>query len=180
MAIDAGLGLAARVLLASIFTRALYAKYRHREEFFGVVANYRLLPVSLAREAAWLVLVLEGLVVLSLVSGYAMAWGATLAGVLLCLFAFAIGINLVRGRTEIDCGCFHGELRQPIGPELLVRNALLAATACLPLLTDTTSAGTLQLVNGFGAGMSVFFLYLVGERFGAARRQAALLRARGS
>jgi hypothetical protein len=180
VSLDASLVLAARVLLVLIFARSLYSKSRRYDEFVGVVANYGLVPTVLVPAVAWFVLVSEGLVLLSLTIGRAITWGASLAALLLCSFGVAITINLARGRTEIDCGCFSGDLRHPIGLELLIRNGLLAGAACLMPLSDATGISGLQLINGFGAGVSLFLLYLVGERFGVARRQAALIRARWS
>jgi hypothetical protein len=51
---------------------------------------------------------------------------------LLAIYAAAIGINLGRGRRDIDCGCaFSGHGRSPIGWWMLARNAVLAAVALI-------------------------------------------------
>jgi hypothetical protein len=47
------------------------------------------------------------------------------ASALLALFAVAMGINLLRGRTHIDCGCFDSTLKQPLRWSLVLRNAVL-------------------------------------------------------
>jgi hypothetical protein len=54
--------------------------------------------------------------------------------VLLVLFAGAIAVNVMRGRTDIDCGCFRSALRQNLSWWLVLRNAVLLvlALACLP------------------------------------------------
>ena len=69
---DPSILLAARVLGTLVFGMAVIGKLRHREEFVGVVANYRLLPDVLAAPVAWLVVILETLVVLALVTGIAL------------------------------------------------------------------------------------------------------------
>lgn len=54
---------------------------------------------------------------------------------LLGLFSGAIAINLIRGRTDIDCGCFGPVLRQKLSGWLLLRNLaliVLAAAVALP------------------------------------------------
>jgi uncharacterized membrane protein YphA (DoxX/SURF4 family) len=178
--IDAGLLRAARLLIALTFARGVYTKLRHYEEFIGVVAAYRLVPELLVRGTARAVLLLEGAAACCLMTGYALTWGAWLAVMLLCLFAVAIAINLARGRTEIDCGCFRNNLRQRIGPDLLVRNGVLAAIACLPAIADPTRESAVQLVNGVGGGLSLFVLCLIGEQYTLARRHSALLRTRWS
>jgi ABC-type branched-subunit amino acid transport system permease subunit len=46
---------------------------------------------------------------------------------LVALYAFAIGINLWRGRQDIDCGC--GGESHPLSWGLALRNLILAAAA---------------------------------------------------
>jgi hypothetical protein len=53
---------------------------------------------------------------------------------LLMLYTFAIAANLVRGRHEIDCGCFASSARVPLSGWLLFRNGVLIVAACLLLL----------------------------------------------
>jgi hypothetical protein len=62
---------------------------------------------------------------------------ACLAGaLLLTLYSVAIGINLVRGRGTIDCGCGGPGGARPLRADLLLRNAgvavLLGAAAITP------------------------------------------------
>jgi len=54
-----------------------------------------------------------------------------LAALLLLLFAAAMAANLLRGRSDIDCGCAIGRLRERIGWPLVTRNLLLAVVALL-------------------------------------------------
>src|SRR5690348_9548505 len=161
MTLDPAIALAGRVLGALVFATAVAGKVRHRHELAGVVANYRLLPERLAAGAGWLIVGLEALAVLSFVSGVQLAAGAALAIALLCAFALAIGINLARGRREIDCGCFQSGLRQRLSPALLARNAILAILL-IPLLAGGSSdATTLQWLDGLGAGLAAYALYQV-------------------
>lgn len=51
------------------------------------------------------------------------------AVVLLTVYAAAIGINLLRGRRDIDCGCTGPATRQLLSGWLLVRNATLITLA---------------------------------------------------
>ena len=175
--VDPSIALAGRLLGALIFAAAVAGKIRHRRELAGVVANYRLLPEPLAASAAWMIVALESLVVLSLVSGVRLAAGATLAIVLLTGFALAMGINLARGRHEIDCGCFQSGLRQRLSVALVARNLLLAALLT-PLLAAPAARGTaLQWVDGLGAGLAAYALYQVlGELLSLRHLSAALRR----
>jgi hypothetical protein len=58
-------------------------------------------------------------------------WAALGAVALLVLYSVAIAINLVRGRREIDCGCFGPAARVPLSGGLVARNALLIGAAAL-------------------------------------------------
>jgi hypothetical protein len=117
------LSAAVRALVALIFASAALAKMRHWSTFEGVIANYRLLPEIMSRPFAWALPPLElAVAVLALFGRFA---GEMAAAVLLLLFAFAMGINLLRGRSHIDCGCFSSALRQPLRWTLVARNAAL-------------------------------------------------------
>jgi len=56
--------------------------------------------------------------------------------ILLLLFTGAIGINLMRGRVNIDCGCFGPLLRQELSGWLLLRNLFLMILAAVILLPE--------------------------------------------
>ena len=178
--IDAGLVLASRIFTLTIFARALISKARHRQEFIGVVAAYRLLPQPFVRMTAWMVLILEGIVVLGLLTGHALFWISCLATALLCLFALAMAVNVARGRTEIDCGCFRDTLRQRISYGSVLRNLLLAVVAIVPALVTPTSVSSVQLVNGTCGGITFFLVFLLCEQLAVVRRQGTLLRNRWS
>jgi uncharacterized membrane protein YphA (DoxX/SURF4 family) len=178
MTVDPSICLAARVVGALVFASAAIGKVRHRHELPGVVANYRLLPERLAAPAAWAAVLLESLAALSLASGVQLRAGAALAIALLCAFALAIGINLARGRREIDCGCFQSGLRQNLSVGLIVRNMLLCAVL-LPLpLDDSRAFAPLQWIDGLGAGLAAYGLYLILAELLSLRRASEALRKR--
>jgi uncharacterized membrane protein len=58
---------------------------------------------------------------------------AVAAASILLIYANAIGLNLWRGRRDIDCGCLTPSSRTPLSPWLVVRNLGLGAAACLTL-----------------------------------------------
>lgn len=162
MLIDPSILLASRVLGAFVFASAVIGKLRHRDEFIGVVANYRIVPPMLVAPAAWLVIALEIIAALSLISGIALRGGATISLLLLCAFTTAVAINLGRGRTDIDCGCFQSALRQHLSGALVLRNVLLVV-ALLPLAIAHAPlpASLLEAVDGLAAGAVLSVLYQV-------------------
>lgn len=178
MTVDPAMTLAARLLGGLIFAAAIAGKVKHRHELAGVVANYRLLPEPLAATAAWMIVGMECLAALSLLSGWRLTAGAALAIVLLAGFALAMGINLARGRREIDCGCFQLGLRQRLSGGLVVRNLVLAILLTPLLMAGVATATALQWIDGLGAGLAAYALYQVLGEILSLRHLSADLRRR--
>lgn len=135
MTIDPVADLALRWALAAIFALAALHKLRDRPTFEGQLAAYALLPEGLVHPASRAIPLIEGAAALFLAARSEHA--AMLAAFLLAAYAGAIGINLARGRTEIDCGCGGPEGRQTLHPGLVLRNIALTLCALatgLPLL----------------------------------------------
>lgn len=113
--------------LALILLGAAWHKLSEPNMFLSALAAYRLLPQGLLDVAA------RGIPLLEIALGAGLLVPATrslaLVGVALLMlgYALAIGINLARGRSYIDCGC--GGAAHPLSWGLLVRNGILAAAA---------------------------------------------------
>jgi uncharacterized membrane protein YphA (DoxX/SURF4 family) len=82
------------------------------------------LPKHFAHLYALLVPWGELVVGLMLVLGLSTRIAAILGSLLLSSFITAVSINLARGRTKLDCGCF-GHNRQKISGTILIRNGML-------------------------------------------------------
>ena len=119
------ISIAIRALVGLIFLTAAWGKLRHRLEFEGVVANYRLLPDWAVAPFALVLPPVEAVVGALLPTGLLPPWTEGAAAALLALFAVAMAINIKRGRTHIDCGCFQSALKQTLGWTLVARNAVL-------------------------------------------------------
>jgi len=118
-----------RAALALLFVVAAGHKLRDPRRFRATLAAYRLLPGALAPFAATLVVGLEVAIAAALLVPGARAAGLLAAAALLVVYGAAIGINLARGRRDIDCGCAGPAVRRPINGALVARNATLAAVA---------------------------------------------------
>jgi hypothetical protein len=135
---------AVRIAAALILFTAAFSKMRNWRTFEGVVANYRLLPNPMSRAVAWLLPPAEFLLAVALSFG---APGSEVAAsALLSVFGAAMAINLLRGRTHIDCGCFDSTLRQPLRWSLVLRNAVLALLL-LAAARSRETAGVLDLAT---------------------------------
>jgi uncharacterized membrane protein len=148
------------VVLALVFLQGAAEKLLAPDEFQGVVANYRLLPGALTAPFARLLPLLELATGIGIIVGASRIAAAWLAVGLLTLFCVAIAINLARGRTEIDCGCFKSALRQTISPWLIARNLLLAAAALALLLPIAPrTVGTLDYLSILAGSLMLFLTY---------------------
>lgn len=116
---------AGQLLLGAIFLYAGVQKLRHSGEWRGVVASYRILPEPLVAAFSWLMPWAEVVIAAALCSGHAVSTAAVCAGGMLLMVSAAVAINLARGRSYIDCGCFQSSLRQTLNARLLVRNGAL-------------------------------------------------------
>jgi hypothetical protein len=138
-------------------------KLLDRERLTRVMAAYRLVPAALLLPACWVLIGTEiGLgAALSLRIGIV---GASLgSALLLAAYALAMGINIRRGRTRIDCGC---SLRSGSGlhPALVVRNLLLVCTALIALLpTGLRSLGAFDVFQAGGATAALGIFYMTAE-----------------
>ena len=135
--------LAIAVLLASAATHKLRAPARFAKQ----LADYQLLPEALVRPSARVIPVVELAIAFSLLVPVSRSWAALTAASLIALYAAAIGINLWRGRRDIDCGCAGPDQVQPLRPVLLLRNSVLLGLALLasvaPIVRD------LNVFDGF-------------------------------
>ncbi len=118
-----------RWLLAAVFLASAWGKLRRPLRFTSVVAAFRLLPGAFVRPFALALPWLEAGLGLALLAGWQMRIAAALSAALLLAFILAMGINLARGRTNLDCGCFGARSRHTIGARLIDRNLLLMLLA---------------------------------------------------
>lgn len=150
---------AVHVALGLILLTAGVTKLRHWHEFTGVVGNYRLLPEGWSVAAAALIVPTEILFGAALIFRIGMPFAALASAALLTIFAIAMGINILLGRTSIDCGCFRSTLRQPLEWRLVARNVVLAAAS---LACGYVSQGSYDLLwaQAALAGLVLFVIYL--------------------
>jgi uncharacterized membrane protein len=146
-------------LVAAVFGWSGYAKLAGLETFQADLAAYQLVPPWAITPLSWFFPVVEiglALAVLIPATRTEASWGLI---ALTLVFSAAVAINLLRGRRELDCGCFGG-LSQHIGPQTLLRNAiLLAGLTLIALVPPARAALSLDLITGFSAGLALVLLY---------------------
>ena len=121
-----------------MFLVAAYHKLAEGPSFRVTLLEYQLLPEVLVSPMSRLLPLLELLLGASwLLAFYQQSITAIGSAILLSMYAFAIGINLMRGRHYIDCGCGFGgksDSEQFLSGGLVMRNLILVALALLTLL----------------------------------------------
>ena len=154
--------LAIRVFLALIFVTAAIGKLAHVDEFYGVVRNFRILPDGLSRLTAHVLPVAELAVAAGLLIGATAVPAALAAAALLAVFGAALAVNVLRGRTWIDCGCFRNGPKQTVSWALVARNAVMASAALMValLLPQTPAPALAEAATGLLAGLTATLLYL--------------------
>lgn len=134
--------IASAIAIAVLLASAATHKVRAPARFARQLTDYQLLPAALVRPGARLIPLLELAIAFALLVPVSRGWAALAAAALLALYAAAIGINLWRGRADIDCGCAGPDQAQPLRPVLLLRNSVLVALALLasvaPIARDMT------------------------------------------
>jgi hypothetical protein len=128
-------------------------------EFTAIVAAYEMVPAKSTSAAAVLIVALEIAVGSALIAGFRPSVSGVAAAALLAAFAGAMAINLKRGRTALDCGCFGGSLRQLLEWRLVARN-VIAAAAALAATAATPSIDATPHLSAAPAGIVLFILYL--------------------
>jgi len=158
--IDPAVGALLAGAFALLFASAALHKLGDLTRFAAAFRAYEVIPPRLAW-ASIMVPVLELAVALALLPPGSRAGAAAAGAALLLAYAAAIGINLIRGRRDLDCGCAGPSQVRPIGAWMLWRNLLLAGvllTLLLPV-APRPLGGTDALTIGAGTAV-VALLYM--------------------
>ena len=139
-----GGGISIQIFAIILFVEAAIHKSVTYKDFVGIISGYRLIPISLVWTAAAFVIFAEYLAIISLL--LMLPFLKYLGAVMLVGYAIAIQINVVRGRTEIDCGC--GGQSMPISQSLVSRNLVIAIL--LAWSTNTVGFAGLSAVVPLG------------------------------
>jgi uncharacterized membrane protein/multisubunit Na+/H+ antiporter MnhF subunit len=163
LSLDPVLTHTAAAAVAVIFILAALQKLRDPAAFRLAVENYRVLPAPIPTVVALVLPIAEIVAAIALLFADTRPTAAALATALLAVFAAAMAVNLVRGRTDLDCGCGGPGSGQKLSAGLLVRNALLvvlvliaagpvAPRALVALDYATVACATLALLLTYAAG----------------------------
>lgn len=138
---------------ALLFMTAALHKFGDKPQFRGILEAYQILPSSMLGFAVNVIPVVELLLgVAWILSGLLFLHFQLvplLSAMLLSAYTLSIGINLLRGRSYIDCGCGFSSMArsaknrsdtagiQQLSSGLLLRNCTLIATALITVIPPT-------------------------------------------
>lgn len=139
--------------LAVLWLFGVVHKVAGFREFCATVREYRVFPKWFAVPSATIVIGLEIALSVALLTSAGRSLGFGGSAGLLTLYAAAIGVNLMRGRRYIDCGCMGPGYRQPLSEWLLARNLALATAALVGMFPVESRA--LVWVDAVSVGATV-------------------------
>ncbi len=156
------------IAFALLLITAGLHKIGDRLRFQGILRGYQILPEHLIAPVSMTIPVVETLLGLA----WAFAWQIDLVSVataaLLTAYGMAMGINLMRGRSYIDCGCGFSSLKasqndsgvQQLSKWLVVRNLVLMVLATIASAdVSDRSMGVLDYFSLVAALLALIFLY---------------------
>lgn len=144
-------------------------KLRNFDLFEGAVLAYKLLPASLSRVFSMLFVAAELMAAVLLLLPQFRLYGACVAAVVMFVATAGIVINLLRGHTDVSCGC--GNLKdQEVGLSwwLAGRNTLLLALIAVlflpqPLFVERP-LGWIDGLTFFGSTLALLGLYFIANQ----------------
>ena len=152
-------------VLAVILWLGVIDKLWHFTAFELSVAGYQLLPAVMHRPFAIAFVASELAAGLLLLAPPGRVAGALLALAVLVVATCGVVVNLVRGNTDIDCGCGGlSRFAEGLTWWIVGRNALLAGLAVLVLMFAGAASRDLVWLDGitfFGTALAMLGLYFV-------------------
>lgn len=116
-------------LFGYVFLISSISKLADIESHYAVIYSYEILPKNWTRSFTWIDSTSELLIGISLIIGFFVKITSFLFILLLGAYTLAITINLLKGRTEINCGCGGLVGNHKLSGKLLIRNIIFITIA---------------------------------------------------
>jgi hypothetical protein len=164
--------------VALLFASAGIHKVRGVARFTEIFVAYRVLPNVLGRRISRLIPCFEVAIAIALLWEPSRRMAVIAAIAALIAYALGMGLNLLRGRRDLDCGCGTARDRRPIAGWMVWRNLFLAAalgSAALPWSPRALNSTDLLTVMG-GLIVAVALYAAVDRLLGDVAPKAMMLR----
>lgn len=164
--------LALRTVLGLVFLSSGISKFSNMTQHIGTVKKYKILPPKLARPFSILETTFETIVSILLILGMFIKVSSLLLFSLLFVYTIGIIVNLIRGNTDLSCGC-GGVVRdhdlswkQPLR-NLVLGSLLLALYFKAHSLTSIVNVGSITLpeVSTFIFSILMILLYVISSYY---------------
>lgn len=129
------IGFASRVIVGVFLLLAAVSKFVLFRWFVKTITDFKVVPVRYAVPTALIVLLAELVTGVFVLGGIQPRLASYSAIALFTCFTFAILINLVRRRFDLECGCLSLWKKNRVGWQLLFRNLGLLGLAVLSNLS---------------------------------------------
>lgn len=159
MTLDPVIAWSLRLALSALLLAAAWHKLSDSRRFATTIRAHSLLPPMAVPVFARMLPFAEIALGLMLLRPGAGTYSVIATASLLTLYTVALVVNLARGRTHIDCGCFASSEEVPIGPGIVARNVGLVAAVLTLLLPGR--ARTLVWIDWVSLGATLVTLGLL-------------------
>jgi hypothetical protein len=165
MAFDPLLVQIAVTSVALIFALSALQKLRDLLTFESAIEAYELAPAALVKPLTIALPILELGAAVTLVPEPTRQLGALLAMLVLTIVTLAIVLNLLRGRTDVACGCGGIEDEQVLSWSLVVRNLGLGTLVCTSFADLSLRVPLwLDYVSTLAGALACFGLYVLSNQ----------------
>lgn len=151
-----------------LFLLAATHKFSTAQQFRVILEEYQVMPRALAGIAARVVPLVEVMLSIGWFTGYRPQLVAFSSAALLAIYTSAIGINLLRGRVHIGCGCGvagSSDGDQQLSSGLLLRNSILIGIALVAAIPATARPfGVVDYVTLGATLLASALLYLAANQ----------------
>ena len=136
--------------LAWLFAQAAIHKFSAPGVYRQLVAVY-LETAMVGRSAVWLIASLELTVALLLLLPISRQAGLAGSALMLLAYSGLMGLQLARGRVDLQCGCAGPASNTTITPSLVARNLICVLLALLAM-----APATVVTIGVLSTGLSIF------------------------
>lgn len=148
--------------LVLILARAAWHKWQAFHETVGFAQGYALVPQEWTPAIVRALTVAEALAIALLMLPFTRELGGLMAAGLFAAYGVLMGLALMRGQTEIDCGC--GGAPQIVSGLTLGRNALLTALGLSVAVIPVAPLGAMGALVTVASGVTFFAIFGVAEK----------------
>jgi len=148
-----------RVCFAVLFIYSSISKFSDQNTFSLIVRNYQILPELWVSPFSIILPRMEIFISVMLLSGWEIGTASIIGILMLLAFSLAVSANLIRGRTNVSCGCFGKNKYSKINWEIIARNLIFVIALLFLFLTDSKiNLPFIHFLKSFTNYFELFFL----------------------